>query len=190
MRTTAIINLKGGVAKTTTALNMAAILAKDYKQRVLLVDADSQCNCTEFFQRGIAHPGTLADMLRGLAPCIEHSRFDGVDLLPGDDSLMDLDLTKIETEVLAACNRNGFRFVCPTIYEDGTVLTQNSIWNWYDLDNYGTYSEENDDYFIPEGWWENRQFTPDDVYNSPVDCPVTHWMPLPLPPDRISENRP
>lgn len=56
MRTTAIINLKGGVAKTTTALNMAAILAKDYKQRVLLVDADSQCNCTEFFQRGIAPP--------------------------------------------------------------------------------------------------------------------------------------
>lgn len=106
MRTTAIINLKGGVAKTTTALNMAAILAKDYKQRVLLVDADSQCNCTEFFQRGNAHPGTLADMLRGLAPCIEHSRFDGVDLLPGDDSLMDLDLTKIETgSASAVCLR-------------------------------------------------------------------------------------
>lgn len=106
MRITAIINLKGGVAKTTTALNMAAILAKDYKQRVLLVDADSQCNCTEFFQRGIAHPGTLADMLRGLAPCIEHSRFDGVDLLPGDDSLMDLDLTKIETgSASAVCLR-------------------------------------------------------------------------------------
>lgn len=106
MRTTAIINLKGGVAKTTTALNMAAILAKDYKQRVLLVDADSQCNCTEFFQRDAVHPGTLADMLRGLAPCIEHSRFDGVDLLPGDDSLMDLDLTKIETgSASAVCLR-------------------------------------------------------------------------------------
>lgn len=106
MRTTAIINLKGGVAKTTTALNMAAILAKDYKQRVLLVDADSQCNCTEFFQRDAMHPGTLADMLRGLAPCIERSRFDGVDLLPGDDSLMDLDLTKIETgSASAVCLR-------------------------------------------------------------------------------------
>ena len=105
MRTTAIINLKGGVAKTTTALNMAAILAKDYKQRVLLVDADSQCNCTEFFQRDAVHPGTLADMLRGLAPCIEHSRFDGVDLLPGDDSLMDLDLTKIETGSASAVPR-------------------------------------------------------------------------------------
>lgn len=97
-------------------------------------------------------------------------------------------LPDIETEVLAACNRNGFRFVCPTIYEDGTVLTQNSIWNWYDLNNYGTYSEENDDYFIPEGWWENRYFTPDDVYGSPVDCPVTHWMPLPELPDSTKED--
>lgn len=104
MRTTAIINLKGGVAKTTTALNMAAILAKDYKQRVLLVDADSQCNCTEFFQRGNAHPGTLADMLRGLAPCIEHSRFDGVDLR-GRRQPMDLDLTKIEDRSASAVCR-------------------------------------------------------------------------------------
>ena len=38
MRTSAILNLKGGVAKTSTAVNVAAILASDYKQRVLLVD--------------------------------------------------------------------------------------------------------------------------------------------------------
>ncbi len=97
-------------------------------------------------------------------------------------------LPEAETEVLAVCNRNGFRFVCPAIYEDGAVLTQDSIWSWYDLNNYGTFSEENDDYFIPEGWWENRQFTPDDVYNSPVDCTVTHWMPLPAPPNNIEED--
>lgn len=91
-------------------------------------------------------------------------------------------LPEVETEVLVACDRNGYRFVCPAIYEDGTVLTQDSIWNWYELENYGTYSEENDDYFVPQGWWENRQFTPDDIYNNPVDCAVTHWMPLPEPP--------
>lgn len=88
-------------------------------------------------------------------------------------------LPKVEAEVLVTCNRNGYRFVCPAIYEDGTVLAKESIWNWYDLGDYGTYSEEDDDYFVPQGWWENRQFTPDDVYNSPVDCAVTDWMPLP-----------
>ena len=97
-------------------------------------------------------------------------------------------LPEVETEVLVACDRNGYRFVCPTIYEDGTVLTQDSIWNWYELENYGTYSEENDDFFVPEGWWENRQFTPDDIYNSPVDCAVTHWMPLPEPPKGESDG--
>lgn len=88
-------------------------------------------------------------------------------------------LPENEQEVLVCCERNKYRFVCPAIYEDGTVLTQDSVWNWYEIDSYGTYSEENDDYFVPQGWWENRQFTPDDVYNSPVDCNVTHWMPLP-----------
>ena len=49
MRTSVILNLKGGVAKTATAVNLAAILARGYRKRVLLVDADSQCNATEFF---------------------------------------------------------------------------------------------------------------------------------------------
>lgn len=49
MRTIAVINLKGGVGKTTTVINAAAILARDYRQRVLLIDADSQCNTTDFF---------------------------------------------------------------------------------------------------------------------------------------------
>lgn len=98
-------------------------------------------------------------------------------------------LPKPETEVLAVCVRNGYRFICPVIFEDGTMLTQNSMWNWYELGNYGTYSEENDDYFVPEGWWENRQFTPDDIYNNPVDCTVTHWMPFPKKPMSARRER-
>ena len=92
-------------------------------------------------------------------------------------------LPEPETDVLAVCNRNGYIFVVPAIYEDGKMLTQDSKWNWCDIYTYGLYSEEADDYYIPSGWWENRQFNPDDVYNNLVDCPVTHWMPLPEPPE-------
>lgn len=92
-------------------------------------------------------------------------------------------MPKPETEVLAVCNRNGYIFVIPAIYEDGKLLTQESAWNWSDIYCYGLYDEEVDDYYIPEGWWENWKFNPDDVYNNPVDCAVTHWMPLPEAPE-------
>lgn len=117
-----------------------------------------------------------ANMLEKLAEEKDAKKLEWISV-KGED-----ELPKNEQEVLVYCNRGGFRFVCPAIYEDGTMLTQNSRWNWNDIEEYGTYSEENDDYFVPKGWWENRQFTPDDVYNCPVDCEVTHWSPLPEPP--------
>src|SRR3954447_7078232 len=42
MRSIAIINEKGGTGKTTLAVNVAAYLAEKKKQRVLLVDLDTQ----------------------------------------------------------------------------------------------------------------------------------------------------
>ena len=92
-------------------------------------------------------------------------------------------LPEPETDVLAVCNRNGYIFVIPAIYEDGKKLTRDRAWNWIDIYCYGLYDEEADDFYIPEGWWENRKFNPDDVYNNPVDCAVTHWMPLPGAPE-------
>lgn len=101
MKTIAIINLKGGVGKTVTAVNMAAILAIDYKKRVLIVDADSQCNTTEFYG-GSAGAGTLADVLRpgyDEKRCmldIQETDTRRLDLLAACDALMDLDLTAVE----------------------------------------------------------------------------------------------
>lgn len=63
------------------------------------------------------------------------------------------------------------------MYEDGTMLDDNSKWNWTDID--GEWDEEADCMIIPEGWWEYRHFNPDDVYNNPVDEKVIAWRPLP-----------
>lgn len=102
MRTTVIMNLKGGVGKTTTAVNLAAILSQLWGKKVLLADADAQCNTTEFYG-GDPRRGNMADILRQeqdgallAVGSIQPTELDGVDLICGDESLMDLDLTKVE----------------------------------------------------------------------------------------------
>lgn len=120
-RVTAIVNLKGGVAKTTTVINMAAILAKDYKRRVLIVDADSQCNTTEFFGADPSHMN-LATVLRGaqyfMKPeeyaqsCIQGTEYVNVEILPGDEALMDLDLSKVEQGTV---NSNVLRYLAEAV---------------------------------------------------------------------------
>lgn len=51
MKTISIINLKGGCAKTTTAVSMAEILAMRYGKRVLLLDNDKQGNASRLYKQ-------------------------------------------------------------------------------------------------------------------------------------------
>lgn len=94
-------------------------------------------------------------------------------------------LPKCEQEVLISTEkklvgREAYidSVVTPAIYEDGTMRENDSIWHWEDIDWAG-WDEEEDCGIIPEGWWENRHFNPDDVYNNPVDRKVVAWMPMP-----------
>lgn len=95
MRTFAIVNRKGGVGKTTTAVNLAYVLATSCHLRVLLVDADGQANATQILLPRGEYDG-LGALLRGLAVCYNeltvHTDVDGLDVLPASEDLWALDL--------------------------------------------------------------------------------------------------
>ena len=128
IRTTAIVNLKGGVAKTTTAINMAAILARDHGANVLLIDGDSQCNTTEFFG-GKPDTGNLAHVLRNskhfddpgqfAAGCIQNTSYKHIDILPGDETLMDMDLSKVEAGTVSS---NVLRYLVEEVKDQYTHI--------------------------------------------------------------------
>ncbi len=84
MRCVAVTNAKGGVGKSTTAINLSAALA-DLGRRVLLVDADPSGNATlGFLPTGVPTEG-LADVLLDGVPIPELARPSGVpglDLVP------------------------------------------------------------------------------------------------------------
>lgn len=127
-RVTAILNLKGGVAKTTTAINLAAILAKDHAAKVLIVDGDSQCNTTEFFD-GDPTGGNLATVLRNAerfddpggyaAAFIQRTAYENIYILPGDETLMDMDLSKVEQGTI---NSNVLRFLVEEVKDRYTHI--------------------------------------------------------------------
>lgn len=108
MKTIAIVNRKGGVAKTTTAVNLAADLARDHGKRVLVVDADSQANATTFLGGDKTRPGMEA-LLQGapIVPLQLTNAGDGIRLISASDSLMGLDLTKAgEGKLKLSCLRD------------------------------------------------------------------------------------
>ena len=100
-RTIAIANQKGGVGKTTTAVNLAAVLA-GFDARVLLVDTDPQGNATSgagvprgSFRKSIYHCMVLDDPA---ADAILPTAVPGLDVLPANKDLAGAEIELVDVE--------------------------------------------------------------------------------------------
>lgn len=143
MRTIAIINLKGGVGKTTTAINMASVLARSEKT-VLVIDADPQANATGFFGLNGSDCTTLTDILEARCndpyQALYQTPITNVSVLPASIDLIGADIASIKhgtnvkfiadlldtllEDAIAAAEPDPFDFVlidCPPSFTAASV---------------------------------------------------------------------
>lgn len=97
MKTLSIINLKGGVAKTISAVTMSYILAVEKGYRVLLIDNDKQGNASKMLNRhSYTHKGIetiMVDRLPVMAAVIQHTDYDNFDIITANMELIKANLT-------------------------------------------------------------------------------------------------
>lgn len=95
LRVLVIANQKGGVGKTTTAINLGTALAA-VGERVLLIDSDPQGNASTGLGVGRAQrKTTLYDVLMGehtVEDAVVHTALPGLDLVPADPDLSGVEL--------------------------------------------------------------------------------------------------
>lgn len=92
MRVLNICNLKGGVGKTITSVNLAYVIAHVHKMRVLVIDNDKQGNTSKFFSvHSYDHP-SVADLMtseKTAEEVIRHTSIAGIDCIPANMKLLE-----------------------------------------------------------------------------------------------------
>ena len=101
----AIANQKGGVGKTTTAVNLSAALAEAGK-KVLMADLDPQGNTTSGLGGRVNERNSIYDAMMGrtsLASCIQHTEMKKLNLLGSD-----IRLAAAEVELVSVNDREFY----------------------------------------------------------------------------------
>lgn len=94
MITIAVYNLKGGVGKTATAVNMAALAASE-GDRTLLWDLDPQGSTSFYYRVKPKVRGGLKSLIgrnSELMEAIKETEYEDLDLIPADLSLRNMDI--------------------------------------------------------------------------------------------------
>ena len=85
MKVYVVANLKGGVGKTTTTVNVAYTFS-EMGGRVLVIDLDPQCNCTRFFAKVNGYSKTIRDVLenpKGINSAVYRTKYQDIDIVKG-----------------------------------------------------------------------------------------------------------
>ncbi|OAV76254.1 Sporulation initiation inhibitor protein soj [Bacteroidales bacterium Barb7] len=100
-RIISVLNHKGGVAKTATAINLGAAL-RVRGHRVLLIDLDGQANLTDALglSETVAGKDTVYEAMKGGCVLPVYANGDGMEVVPAC-----LDLSAAETELLHEAGR-------------------------------------------------------------------------------------
>lgn len=100
MQTISIISLKGGVAKTTTAVNMAYTLAAVHNKKVLIIDNDKQGNTSKAFKKyDTEDKNTVARMMLerniDVSEIIKKTDYENIDIITANMDLLEANLRTI-----------------------------------------------------------------------------------------------